>query len=174
VPEERVGAIEVRGTPVSSQGYDRHPEQTREVLRADGWLATGDLGLQRDGELYIVGRIKETIIVFGANYWASDIEGVIRNIPDLPVHGVLARQLRTDDRTGLGLVIETTERDAGAQESISQRVRGELNAALGITADQITYVRRGGISRTTSGKVVRSPVTAAQRNSASPSDFQTG
>lgn len=162
VLEDRVGAIEVRGTPVSSQGYDRQPEQTREVLRADGWLATGDLGLQQDGELYIVGRIKETIIVFGANYWASDIEGVIRNIPDLPVHGVLAQQLHTDDRTGLGLVIETTERDASAQESISQRIRGELNAALGIFADQITYVRRGGISRTTSGKVVRSPLTTVQ------------
>jgi fatty-acyl-CoA synthase len=162
VPEASVGAIEVRGTPVSSRGYDRHPEQTSRVLRSDGWLATGDLGLQRDGELYIVGRVKETVIVFGANYWASDIESVVRNIPDLPVHGVLAEQSRTDGRTGLGLVIETTARDAAAQGSMSQRIRHSLSAQLGITADQITYVRRGGISRTTSGKVVRRALTTVQ------------
>nr|MDQ3028155.1 AMP-binding protein [Pseudomonadota bacterium] len=52
----------VRG-PSVMQGYWKHPEATAKVLNAEGWLDTGDQARQKDGFLYITGRIKEIIVL---------------------------------------------------------------------------------------------------------------
>ncbi|WP_416975535.1 AMP-binding protein [Streptomyces sp. 4F14] len=150
-----VGDIEVRGASVTGSGYDRDPRESRRLLLPGGWVATGDLGLWHDGELYVVGRTKEVIIVFGANHWASDIETVVRDTPGLPVHGVLAEQIWSEDGGRLGLVVETTRRDAEGRRAASGRIRARVMAELGITPDEIVFVRRGGIARTSSGKAIR-------------------
>ena len=49
------------------QGYFRNAEATRAVLREDGWIDTGDLGYQADGDLFITGRTKDVIIAGGRN-----------------------------------------------------------------------------------------------------------
>ncbi|MDX2698829.1 AMP-binding protein [Streptomyces ipomoeae] len=162
-----VGAIEVRGASVSSTGYDHHPEESRRLLLPGGWVATGDLGLWHDGELYIVGRTKEVIIVFGANHWASDIEAVVRDTPGLPVHGVLAEQIWSDEGGRLGLVVETTQQDEVGRRATTQRIRARVVAELGITPDAIVFVRRGGIARTSSGKALRRPPPPGMRTSRS-------
>lgn len=60
-----MGLIHVRGAQVM-KGYYRDPESSAKVLRPDGWLDTGDLGvLTGDGSLAIVGRIKDTIVLSG-------------------------------------------------------------------------------------------------------------
>jgi fatty-acyl-CoA synthase len=156
LPEGRVGRIEVRGASVTATGYDRDPDATRRTLLRDGWITTGDVGLQHDGELYIVGRDKETVIVFGANHWAGDIEAVVQQATDpSTVHGVLAHQVDDDEGSGLGLVIESTERDPAAQEVMSRHISRELVDQLGITPRRITYLGRGDLPRTSSGKIVR-------------------
>ncbi|HEY8978283.1 MAG TPA: AMP-binding protein [Streptomyces sp.] len=162
-----VGAIEVRGASVTGAGYDRRPEESRRVLLPDGWLATGDLGLWHDGELYVVGRTKEVIIVFGANHWASDIEAVVRDTPGLPVHGVLAEQIWSDEGGRLGLVVETARQDAASRLETTARIRAHVTSELGITPDTIEFVRRGGIARTSSGKALRrNPLEASWRTAA--------
>ncbi|PSM43264.1 AMP-binding protein [Streptomyces dioscori] len=162
-----IGAVEVRGASVTSTGYDHHSEESRRVLLPGGWLATGDLGLQHDGELYIVGRTKEVIIVFGANHWASDIEAVVRDTPDLPVHGILAEQIWNDEGGRLGLVVETTQHDEAFRRATTERIRARVVAELGITPDTIEFVRRGGIARTSSGKALRRPPSSDTRMSSS-------
>ncbi|MFF4021050.1 AMP-binding protein [Streptomyces sp. NPDC001843] len=162
-----VGAVEVRGASVTSTGYDHHPEESRRVVLPGGWVATGDLGLWHDGELYIVGRTKEMIIVFGANHWASDIEAVVRDTPGLPVHGVLAEQIWSDEGGRLGLVVETTQRDEASRRATAQRIRARVVAELGVTPDMIEFVRRGGIARTSSGKALRRPPPSDTRVSRS-------
>ncbi|MFM9609448.1 AMP-binding protein [Streptomyces niveiscabiei] len=158
-----VGAIEVRGASVTATGYDRAPRESRRLLLPGGWVATGDLGLRHDGELYVVGRTKEVIIVFGANHWASDIEAVVRDTPGISVHGVLAEQIRTDEGGRLGLVVETTRRDAASRRDATGRIRARVMAELGITPDEIVFVRRGGIARTSSGKAIRRPASLEKR-----------
>jgi acyl-CoA synthetase (AMP-forming)/AMP-acid ligase II len=104
----------------------------------------------------VVGRVKETVIVFGANHWAADIEATVRRVTDDTVHGVMAHQVRDEDGAGaLGLVIESTERDPDAQNALSRRIGQALSAQLGITPHHITYRKRGGLPRTSSGKIVR-------------------
>lgn len=156
LPERCVGRIEVRGPSVTATGYDHDQAATRRTLLNDGWIATGDLGLRHNGELYVVGRAKETIIVFGANHWASDIEDVVRRATDpAKVHGILAHQFDGDEGSGLGLVIESTERDPAAREVMSRGISRALTDQLGITPRRLTYLGRGDIPRTSSGKIIR-------------------
>ena len=73
--EIRNGEIFVKG-PNIMLGYYNRPEETREVLDADGWLRTGDLGTFDDhGRLYITGRSKELIVLpNGKNVQPYEIE----------------------------------------------------------------------------------------------------
>jgi long-chain acyl-CoA synthetase len=55
-------ALQVRG-PSVMMGYWKDPEATAKVLAADGWLDTGDQAKEKDGFLYITGRLKEIIVL---------------------------------------------------------------------------------------------------------------
>lgn len=68
------GEILVRG-PVVSRGYHHRPELDAVTYR-DGWLHTGDLGrLDREGRLYVTGRIKELIVLgSGKNIDPEELE----------------------------------------------------------------------------------------------------
>jgi long-chain acyl-CoA synthetase len=59
------GEIHLKG-PNVMKGYYKRPEKTAEVLTADGWLNTGDLGMvTHKGEIRIIGRTKETVVLLG-------------------------------------------------------------------------------------------------------------
>lgn len=75
-----VGEIWAKG-PNVMMGYYKNPEATAEVLTADGWFRTGDLGcFDKRGRLYIKGRAKTTIVgASGENIYPEDIESVINN-----------------------------------------------------------------------------------------------
>ena len=85
-----VGEIWLHGDNVAA-GYWQKPTQTEHTFRwpacrpsADTpegpWLRTGDLGFFSEGELFIVGRIKDLLIVYGRNHSPDDIEATIQEI----------------------------------------------------------------------------------------------
>lgn len=75
------GEIWVRG-PNVFQGYLNDPEATARVLTADGWLRTGDIAvIDEHGNLFMVDRIKDLIIVSGFNVYPGEVEDVIRAHP---------------------------------------------------------------------------------------------
>src|SRR5690606_12392023 len=89
-PDE-VGEIWVHG-PNVMKGYYRDPEQTAATLTDDGWLRTGDLGIQdAEGKLTIVGRSKELIIRSGFNVYPTEVEGAINAHPDVLQSAVVGR-----------------------------------------------------------------------------------
>ena len=55
-------------------GYFNNAEATAEVIDADGFLDTGDMGYLLDGEIVITGRAKDLILHNGRNIWPQDIE----------------------------------------------------------------------------------------------------
>ena len=74
-PATGLGEILIKG-PNVMQGYRGNPEETKEVLAPDGWLATGDLGfLDSQGNLFIKGRSKSVIVLsHGENIYPEAIE----------------------------------------------------------------------------------------------------
>ncbi len=75
------GEIQAKGENVML-GYYKEPEITKETFTEDGWLKTGDLGyFDKDGNLYIKGRIKNMIIgASGENIYPEEIESVINRM----------------------------------------------------------------------------------------------
>jgi long-chain acyl-CoA synthetase len=82
VPQGDIGEIFVKGATVMP-GYWKLPEESGEVLTADGWFKTGDLGhLDEKGRLYIsAGRKKDLIIRAGENVAPWAIENILLNHP---------------------------------------------------------------------------------------------
>jgi long-chain acyl-CoA synthetase len=82
------------GGPQVFAGYWNRPEETAAVLLPGGWLRTGDIAVaDADGFVRIVDRIKELIITGGFNVYPSEVEDVLRGLPeieDVAVVGVRA------------------------------------------------------------------------------------
>jgi len=75
------GEVCVRGY-AQMKGYDGDPEGTAAVIRADGWLYTGDLGVMRpDGCIHITGRSRDVIIRGGENIYPREVEEFLYTHP---------------------------------------------------------------------------------------------
>jgi long-chain acyl-CoA synthetase len=73
--------IQVRGTHVF-EGYWGNPEASRDVLREDGWLRTGDVGELKNGVLRLVDRARDFIVTAGGKTLSpSNIENLMRSSP---------------------------------------------------------------------------------------------
>ena len=82
VPADEVGEIVCRGWPLML-GYYKEPQLTAEVMRK-GWFHTGDLGsIDKEGYIYLKGRIKDMIIVGGLNVYSPEVEHVIAEHPQV-------------------------------------------------------------------------------------------
>lgn len=97
-PDERVlgadeeGEIRLKG-PNVMRGYYRLPEETAAVFDAAGYFRTGDMGrMDREGFLYITGRIKEMLIVAGENVFPREIEEVLNQHPAVKDSAVIGMQ----------------------------------------------------------------------------------
>jgi long-chain acyl-CoA synthetase len=76
-----VGEIAIRGHNLM-KGYWRKPDETAEVLGADGWFRTGDIGrVDEDGYYFIVDRKKDLVIRGGFNIYPREIEEVLYEHP---------------------------------------------------------------------------------------------
>jgi long-chain acyl-CoA synthetase len=72
------------------KGYWNKPEATAEVLSADGWFRTGDIGrMDEDGYYYIVDRKKDLIIRGGFNIYPREIEEVLYEHPEVAEAAVI-------------------------------------------------------------------------------------
>ncbi len=81
LPIGATGELCVKG-PQVMKGYWQRQEATDEVLSADGWLKTGDIGIiQEDGYLRIVDRKKDMILVSGFNVYPNELEDVLATLP---------------------------------------------------------------------------------------------
>jgi fatty-acyl-CoA synthase len=81
LPVGEQGEVCVRGYALM-KGYDNDPEGTAEVIHADGWLHTGDLGIMHaDGCIHLTGRSRDVIIRGGENIYPREVEEFLYTHP---------------------------------------------------------------------------------------------
>jgi fatty-acyl-CoA synthase len=157
VPPGSIGEIEASGAAIVEQ-YWLGPHQYERVPEADGFLRTGDLGYQHDGELYIVGRKKDIIIIRGRNFIPSDLEAFADGIVNSGINagiaafGVLSRADRTES---LHFAIESRTLPPRDGDALEARLRDAIAGEFGIGGVTVHWVGKGAIPKTTSGKIQR-------------------
>jgi acyl-CoA synthetase (AMP-forming)/AMP-acid ligase II len=153
VESAEVGRIFVRG-PSLMDGYFGSPESTSKAL-VDGWLDTGDLGFERDGELYVTGRAKDVIIIRGANHVPQEFEECLDGMPGVRAGCVAAAGFLPSDGSGEELIL-MAEKTEGAPEDLIERIRSAVTERTGIRPHTIELLAPGTLPRTSSGKLRRS------------------
>lgn len=152
--EGRLGEICIKGDSVTS-GYDSNEVDITKNL-VDGWLKTGDLGFFYKGELYIVGRLKDVIVLNGENFYAHDIELAIQQVPEFESHKMMAFGLRKNGLEELILLIEPPKSMPYAgRQSIEDAIRTLLFSSFGITPSDIVFLAGDKLPITSSGKLQR-------------------
>ena len=97
VADGAVGEVQCRG-PNAMAGYFRDPEATAATIDPDGWVSIGDLArIDRDGQIHVVGRIKELIIRSGFNVYPPEVEAVLSGHPDVAQAAVVGRDVEGNE-----------------------------------------------------------------------------
>ena len=106
MPIGESGEICIRG-PQVMQGYWQRPKETANVLSADGWLHTGDIGIMNEqGFVKIVDRKKDMILVSGFNVFPNEIENVISEHPDVLEVGVVGKPDEKSGESVLAVIVK--------------------------------------------------------------------
>jgi len=169
LPAEEVGEIWVHG-PQVSPGYWRNPELTARTFGGQladpsedtptgPWLRTGDLGVIFDGELYIIGRIKDLLIVDGRNHYPDDIEVTISAITAGRVAAVSIDDEASEKLVAIAEIKPPGSSPEDAAEKIrdlKRRVAAAVRNTHGVRVADLVLVGQGSLPITTSGKVRRS------------------
>ena len=122
------------------------------------WLRTGDSGFISEGELFIIGRFKDLLIVYGRNHSPDDIETTIQEI----TRGRCAAIAVPDDGgEKLVAIIELKKRGDSDGEAmrrlgvVKREVTSAISTSHGLSVSDLVLVSPGSIPITTSGKVRR-------------------
>jgi fatty acid CoA ligase FadD21 len=163
-----VGEIWVHGANVAD-GYWRKPPEEQRCFGAmlvdpspgtpDGpWLRTGDQGFISEGELFIVGRIKDLLIIRGSNHFPEDIEATVQEITRGRVAAISVPVNSTEQ---LVTIIEIKKRSDPSEDAkrrlseVKSDVTSAISNAHGLNIGDLVLVEAGSIPTTTSGKIRR-------------------
>lgn len=162
VPQS-LGEIWVRGHSVT-QGYWHKPAETAETFGAylatgEGpYLRTGDLGFLNDGELFVIGRLKDMIVVRGVNYYPSDIEHTVqRSHPALQPAGAAVVGIDVSSQVNL-VAIQEIRRECAESvdyDELVDAIRRAVARDHQVALQRVVLLRSSGLPKTSSGKVQR-------------------
>nr|VFK19139.1 MAG: Acyl-CoA synthetase (AMP-forming)/AMP-acid ligase II [Candidatus Kentron sp. LPFa] len=161
---DEVGEIWV-WSPSVTHGYWQRPVETSETFQAfltdtgEGpFLRTGDLGLMKDGELFVTGRRKDLIIVHGQNYYPQDIERTVeRSHRALQSGGCAAFSVEREGEERLIIVQEVQRihlRNLNTEEVI-EAIHRAVSEQYELAVHAVSLLKPGRLPKTSSGKVQR-------------------
>jgi acyl-CoA synthetase (AMP-forming)/AMP-acid ligase II len=172
-----VGEIWVHGDNVTA-GYWHNPVETERTFGGrlvappagtpEGpWLRTGDLGFISEGDLFIIGRIKDLLIVYGRNHSPDDIEATIQEI----TRGrCVAIAVPGNHVEKLVVIVELKKRGDSDEDAmdklgvVKREVTSAISSSHGLTVADLVLVSPGSIPITTSGKVRRAECAQLYRH----------
>ncbi|MGX1740413.1 fatty acyl-AMP ligase [Bosea sp. NPDC055353] len=170
LPQGAIGEIWIQASSIAG-GYWQRPEESEQTFRArletdapgsgGSWLRTGDLGhLDEAGELHVVGRIKDVMIIRGVNHYPQDIEATVAaSHPSLRRdHGAAFTIIDEHDIERIIVVqeVERTQRRNIAEAEVVAAVQAAVVNNHDVALHKVVLIRTGSLPKTTSGKVQRS------------------
>ncbi|UFP93830.1 amino acid adenylation domain-containing protein [Gloeobacter morelensis MG652769] len=170
--EAEIGEIWIAG-PAVAGGYWQQPEATQRTFGAyladtgEGpFLRTGDLGFLHLGELFVSGRCKDLVILYGRNLYPQDIERTVQQShPSLRADAGAAFAVEMEGQERLVVAQELDFRQAVDIEAVAAAIRQAVYAEHEVQVHTVVLLKAGSIPRTSSGKI---------RRQACSSDFRTG
>jgi fatty-acyl-CoA synthase len=149
--EREVGEVCIQA-PSVMQGYWDDPGKTADALRG-GWLHTGDLGYLAGGELYLVGRIKDMVIIGGRNLFPEDVERCAEQVDGVRKGNAIAFGVTSrKGRERLVLVGETRLKCTNRAQEAAQAVSSQVRESIGVPVREVVLVPAGSLPKTSSGK----------------------
>ena len=126
VPLGQPGEIAIRG-PQVMVGYWQRPEETKQVMTADGFFKSGDIGfMDEKGYVTIVDRKKDMVLVSGFNVYPNEVEGVVAMHPGVLECAVVGVP---DANTGEAVKLFVVRRDPElSKEALMAYCHDELTA----------------------------------------------
>jgi acyl-CoA synthetase (AMP-forming)/AMP-acid ligase II len=165
LPESITGEICVGGDNVSP-GFWSHeiggavPDDTRELtIGGKRYLRTGDLGFIADSELYIAGRLKDMLIIHGANIYAEDVEETVMSLSQAALlRSSACFGIEREHGEALVIVCELAQKSVDDAEgaALLKAATGAIGEDHGTIPAAALLVARGTIPTTASGKIQRS------------------
>jgi acyl-CoA synthetase (AMP-forming)/AMP-acid ligase II len=153
-----IGEIWLRGPSLAGE-YWNNPSATERAFLPSGYVRTSDLGAVHDGELYVAGRLQEALTVQGHHLYPQDVERELRaRYTELASAGAAF----TVPTAGLvpedALVVTHEVHGRPAEDrlrSLADGIRRTVAQEFGVPVGGVCLLRRGGVRRTTSGKIRR-------------------
>jgi acyl-CoA synthetase (AMP-forming)/AMP-acid ligase II len=144
----QTGELCFRG-PQTMRGYLNRPEETAQMLRADGWLHTGDVGyVDDDGYVYIVDRVKELIKYKGLQIAPAELEAVLLSHPAIADAAVIRVPDEQAGEVPKAFVVATGELSAAeVMDYVAERVAPYKKIRLVEFVDEIPKALSGKILR---------------------------
>jgi acyl-CoA synthetase (AMP-forming)/AMP-acid ligase II len=147
LPDGRVGEIVVRGASVGA-GYSTRARLPRPTSFEHGVLRTGDAGFLLDGQLFVLGRLGDSLKIRGRSLFAEELESALVDGGIPSHHLAVVLGVRAGVPTGVVLFDRS-------EESWRQQARALLRGRLEGGDVVVARVPAGGIARTPSGKPKR-------------------
>lgn len=160
---DMIGEICISSPSIAS-GYWKQPEETQQTFvplnnnSNQLFLRTGDLGFMHNNELYVTGRIKDLIILYGKNHYPQDIEATLKYCSFHNLLGnIAAFVVSKNNEYLLTTVCELRVQQVETEElnEICNKIFQLIYNEHTLEIATIIFVRRNSIPQTTSGKVKR-------------------
>lgn len=140
------GEIVTRGDHIM-KGYYKNPEKTAEVIK-DGWLHTGDIGkFDRDGFLYITGRIRNLIVLGGGKkVFPEEIEEVMSTSPYIKEICVLGKKAESGLKAGteevFAVIVPNFDRFEGEEKKDRELVKKKIDEEIGRLGNNLAEYKK--------------------------------
>ncbi len=157
--EQKLGELCISGESVT-EGYwskTKHDKYYFKDSLGDSYLKTGDLGFVKNNNVYILGRKKEIVIVNGANYYPTDIETCIKqHLQNNAIYECAVFSCNNfNDTEKLIAFVEVPVTHSTDIKTIHNEISSAVFNKFEIAPDDVVFLRRGAIPKTSSGKIKR-------------------
>lgn len=154
-----IGHVFIKGDSLMS-GYFQNEDATSDVMQADGWMSTGDMGYMMDDQLVITGRSKDLILHNGRNIWPQDIEWAVERLDGLRTGDAAAFSVEGDSGDEqVAVLVQCRLGDDTQRDEFRRAVSSVVHQYSGIECDVILVPPRS-LPFTSSGKLSRAGAKA--------------